>query len=337
MDDQRQPPAGASSARVTQQPIDAEADQLIQQAQSGDFSGMRQYLAHTRQARDWQDRFFILNLIAPFIPVDALLDASASEPDAADLLFLLGAYYYHMSGQSRGTRVAEQTSEEQFDGAHQQLQNMMMYLLRVYQLDPDDPTPHVFAVRGLVVFGQYENTLKQEYAEAVRLAPDLVPAHSVMVNARSKKWGGSHEESLHIARAAVKAGKSGNDLPACLFSAHFLVWQYSRLFDKNKIEADQYIKSKPVVRELNEALDHWLDGSHRRGRSSVQYLHQAALWYYLSSDYVRLQRVLSYTEGVSHDDVWSQIGSPAKTYGDALQKAASAQPKKPGFLGLFKR
>ena len=291
MDDQRQRLA------------DAEADHLIQQVQSGDFSGMRQYLARTRLARDWQDRFFMLNLVAPFIPVDALLDASASETSAADLLFLLGAYHYHMIGQSRGTKVAEQTSGEQFDGAHQQLQRMMDCLLRVYRLDAGDPTPHIFAVRGLVVFSEYEDTLKQEYAEAVRLAPDFAPAHYVMVNARSKKWGGSHEESLHLARAAVKAGRPGNDLSACLFLAHFLVWQYSRLFDKNKIEAEQYAKSKPVVRELNEALEHWLGGSYQSRRSSIQYLHQAALWYYLSGDYARLQRVLSHTGGASYDDV----------------------------------
>ena len=228
MNNQRQPPSGASSTPVTQRLSDAEVNHLTQQVQSNDFSGIRQYLARTRQARDWQDRFFILNLIVPFIQVDALLDASASEPDAADLLFLLGAYYFYMIGQSRGTKVAEQTSGGQFDDAHQQIQRMMEYLLRVYRLDSDDPTPHVYAVRGLVVFSQYESTLKQEYAEAARLAPDFVPAHFAMVSARGKKWGGSHGESLHIARAAVKAGRPGTDASACLFLAHFLVWQYSR-------------------------------------------------------------------------------------------------------------
>ncbi len=126
MNDQpQQSPTGASSVPVTQRPGDAEANHLIQQVQGGDFSGVRQYLARSRQARDWQDRYFILNLIAPFVPVNALLALSATEPNAADLVFLLAVYHYDMIGQSRGTGVAEQTSAEQFDGAHQQLQKMM--------------------------------------------------------------------------------------------------------------------------------------------------------------------------------------------------------------------
>ena len=323
-------PAGTASELGGDRGISPE----VEQVQSGDFSEMRQYLAHTRQERDWQDRYFLLNLVAPSVQIDALTAASAAEPNAADLMLLLGVYYCDMVGQSRGARVAEQTSEEQFNDAHLQIQRMMEHLLKVYSLDPDDPTPHVSAMRGLVVFTPYQDTLKQEYAAAIRIAPDCLPAHYTMLNARSKKWGGSHEEALHIARGAMKAGKPGSDLPACLFLAHFLVWQYARIFDKNKSEADSYLKNRSVNQELNQALDRWIDDSYKAHRSSIPYLHQTALWYYLSGDYVRLKRVLTLTGGTSCDYIWKQIGDSTKTYGAALQKAASAPVKKTGLAGM---
>ena len=339
MDNLLQPPpvTGADPAPAMRELGGAEAYQLKQQVQEGDFSAMRQYLARTRQSRDWQDQWFLLNLVAPRVRLDALLAACAAEPKAAGLQLLLGAYYFHQLGQSRGTRTAEQTSEEQFDDAGRQLQRMMDALHKVPPLDPDDPTPHVFAVRGLVVFSDYEHVLKQEYAEAVRLAPDCVPAHFTMVNARSQKWGGSHEESLYAARAAMKAGRIGSDMPVCLFLAHFFVWQYARVFDKNKPEAERYLKNRGVTQELNQALDQWIGGTYQPRRSSVPYLHQAALWYYLSGDYARLQRLLALTGNVPYDPAWEQIGDPYKTYSDALQKTAAEQPKKNGFLGWFRR
>ena len=311
---------------------------LKQQLQSGDFSETRQYLARSRKAHDWQDRCFLLNLLAPSLPIDALTAASDAEPNAADLLLLLGAYYFQRVGQSRGTKTAELTTGEQFGGAEIHLQNMMECLLRVYELDRDDPTPHIFALRGLVVFTEHHSAVKQEYAEAIRLAPDCVPAHFAMVNARSQKWGGSHEESLAIARAAMRSGKLGGDMPVCLFVAHFFVWQYARNFNKNKVEAEQYIKDPTVNQELNQALERWIGGSYLMSRSSVPYLHQAALWYYLSGDYTRLQRILRIIGNIPCDQVWKQIGDPAKTYSAALQKTPTPVPvKKAGFLDWFKR
>lgn len=326
-----------SSTRATPELGGPEASRLKQQVQGGDFSGMREYLARTRQSRDWQDRCFLLDLVAPQVRPDALLAACAAEPKAADLLLLQGAYHFDQVGQSRGTHVAEHTSEEQFVSADQHLNRMVNCLRELYALDSFDPTPHVFAIRGLVIFSENEALLKQEYAEAVRIAPDCVPAHTAMVNARSKKWGGSHQEALQIARAAMETERHGSDMPVCLFRAHFSVWQYARAFDKNKAEADRYLKNRSVSQELNQALDQWLGENYQPRRSSIPYLHEAALWYYISGDYTQLQRVLTLTGNTPYDRMWGQLGDPHKIYGDALQKAASAREKKSGLLGWFKR
>jgi len=76
--------AGASNA--TQVPTQAgdnelggsEAVRLKQELQHGDFSGLRKMLAQTRQEGDWQDRYFMPDLLVPEIPSDALGVACAA-------------------------------------------------------------------------------------------------------------------------------------------------------------------------------------------------------------------------------------------------------------------
>ena len=157
-----------------------------------------------------------------------------------------------------------------------------------------------------------------------------------MVNARSKKWGRSREESLAIARDEIReTGQRHVRLPVL---AHFFVWQVARNFDKNKVEAERYIKDPAVNQKLNQALERWIGGSYLMSRSSVPYLHQAALWYYLSRDYARLQRIFRIIGNIPCDQVWKQIGDPAKMYNAALQKTPAPVPvKKSGFLDWFKR
>lgn len=319
---------------------DAEIERLKQQVQRGDFTELRQYLARTLRAQDWQDRNFVLNLLAPFLPGEALHTAAAAEPEAADLSLLLGIYYYQGASESRGADQAENTTAEQFRGAAQQIPTMMDCLLRSCYYEPADPVPHIFAMRGLLVFSTYEDSGTQEYGEALRIAPDCMPAYYSRVNARSEKWGGSHAESLQIARTAVRAGRLGSDLPACLFLAHFLVWQYARIFDKNKPQADQYLKNPAVTQELNEALDRWIGGNYEARRSSLPYLHEAALWCYLSGDNIRLKRILTLTGPAPYDHAWQQIGNPAKTHQAALLRISPAQAapqKKANLFGWLKK
>ena len=323
---------------------DIETDRLKQQLERGDYAELRQYLARTHREEDWQDRCYLLNFLSSSLQYDAVAAACASEPEAADLLLLLGVCCFHKIGESRGAKTADLTSQEQFEEASVQIHTMMDCLMRVYSLEPNDPTPRIFAMRGMVVFTDYANDVRQEYTEAVRLAPDLMPAHYAMVNARSKKWGGSYEEALGIARAAMKMGRIGSDLPGCLFFAHFLVWQYEWQFDKNKDEANRYVKDPRVNQELNQALDRWIGIGYQMRRSSLPYLHQAALWYYLSGDYGRLKQIFALTGKMPCDQVWRQIGDPTKAHSRALQRTAPAIPqmalppaKKAGLFGWFKK
>lgn len=319
-----------------------EAIRYRQQVQSGDFSEFRSYLERTRQERDWQDCNFILNLIAPFAQTEALRASSAAEPESRELWLLSGAHIFSHIAQVRGTRTAEQTSEEQFSAVSQQLPTMIHCLQKAAELAPEDPVPHLFAMRGLMIFSDHQDIVQQEYAAGAQGAPECVPLHYAMINARSKKWGGSHEESLSRARAAVRTAARGSDMPACLFLAHFFVWQYAKAFDNDAAKAERYLKDRQVNEELNQAFTQWITPDYRPQRSSISYLHQAALWYYLRGDTERLRQLIALTNHVPYDDIWRQLGNAQKHYLQALQQAAGqSQPpvnsKKGGLFGWLKR
>ena len=142
----------------------------------------------------------------------------------------------------------------------------------------------------------------------------------------SKRWHGSHEESLQFARHAMTKAGPGSDMPACLFRAHMLAQSHPIHFDENPKEAERYLHDPEVTRELNAAFDAWTQPPYVPRRSSIPYLHYAAYWYYLCEDASRLQRALSLTGNIFSEAPWSWIGNPRKVYARAVQIAAGKTP-----------
>jgi len=321
----------------------SELASLQQQAANSDFAGLRQFLARTQKDCDWQDEYFVLDLIAPFVKLGSLDPICGGEPNAADLCLLRGVHLFDLVSKSRGTKTADRTSEKQIAQAGEYIKAAISSLRRAIQLAPGDPTPHVFAMRCYQVFSDLHKNLHQAYHAAIQIAPDFVPAHFVMVNAQSQKWGGSHEQSLQVARSAMLHAQRASDAPACLFLAHILVWQHGILFEKDRKRADAYAADGKVTQELTDAFDRWTRPPYAVRRSSVPYLHHAAYWYYQTGDRAHLQQSLARTAGRPWDKAWSFAGDPGKTYTSATQFASDgtepdrARPsKKGGLFGLFK-
>jgi hypothetical protein len=316
---------------------------LQQQAANGDFAGLRQFLARARKACDWQDEYFVLDLIAPCIKPGSLEPICAAEPNAADLYLVRGAHLFDLISKSRGSKTADRTSGKQMAQAGEYIKTAISSLRRTTQLFPGDPTPHVFAMRCFQVFSDLHKNLHQAYQAAIQVAPDFVPAHFVMVNAQSQKWGGSDEQSLQVAHSAMSQARPGSDVAACLFLAHILVWQHAVLFDKDRKRADAYAAAGKVTQELMDGFDRWTRPPYAVRRSSVPYLHHAAYWYYQTGDRAYLQQALARTAARPWNKAWSFAGDPVKTYASALQFASNgtksdpAQPsKKGGLFGWFK-
>jgi len=317
-----------------------EIDYLSQQVHLGDFSGISKFIAETMPRCDWDDRYFVVAKVSQAVHPDALKSACASAPSDAGLHLLLGAHYYNTAMESRGRRQVEETTEEQFEAAIKYAQACYSCLSHAASLEPNDPTPHAFIIRAMMLSTQFLDKQEASYQAGDRLAPHFVALQFIEVNAKSLKWGGSHEECLDTARAALKKGKPGDDMPSCLFLAHFLVWQYSWAFAKDAPRAAAYLADPQVNAELDSVFDRWTDTTYRPRRSSPKHLHHAAIWYFKTGDGFRLRRCLELTNNQPHEETWAQLGGAQKKFAEALQMSYDPAQQTPVALrqknkGLF--
>jgi tetratricopeptide (TPR) repeat protein len=305
---------------------DSEASILKEQVKQGDLAGLRAYLARTRKECDWQDREFMLELITPSIRLAALDFACDTEPESADLFLIRCSFYSELAQTTRGSGTCDRLTEGKLRNTAECIQAALADLEKATRLDPEDPTPYAAILPALTIFEQLQPHQQHAFQQAVRLAPDLVPAYFPIVNTLAKRWYGSHEQSIEFARHAMTNAGPGSDMPACLFRAHRLAWSHPIHFDDNPREAERYLHNPEVTRELNAAFDAWTQPPYTPRRSSVKYLNFAAFWYYHAEDAARLKRALSITGNVFTVEPWSWIGDARKVYARAVQIAEGKTP-----------
>jgi tetratricopeptide (TPR) repeat protein len=282
----------------------AEEQALKDQLRRGDLAGLRSWMARTREQHDWQDRIFLLMRVVSSIRPAALNFACDTEPEAADLQVVRAALFSHMAAAMRGTGTCDNVAEEGWVKAGEAVQKGVEALNRVAQLDAGDPTAFACMLPALMIYGQTMPLMQRAFQHAIRIAPDLVPAHRSVVNASAKRWYGSHEDSLQMAREAMKHAAPGSDMAACLFWAHSLIRSHYESFDKNPKAADEYAQNPEVQRELAEAFDAWVAPPYVPRRSSVPFLGWAGQWFFRVRDGERLQRVLDLTRGDYAAEGW---------------------------------
>jgi len=236
----------------------SEAQELKNQVKQGNLQGLREYLARTRKEGDWQDRLFMLPLIVPETSIGTLDTACEAEPEAADLFLIRCAFYADLARKMRGARTVDRVGEERFRNSAECIQFALAALEKTCQLDPQDPTAYACILPVLSIFDQFAPLQQRVFQKATELAPDLVSAYRAMVNALSERWGGSHEESLKMARAGMSKALPGSDMAVCLFWAHILVRTHYSIFDKNLRASKLYARNPEVTKELDAAFDSWI-------------------------------------------------------------------------------
>jgi hypothetical protein len=295
---------------------------LKQEVLEGNFTGLRKLLADTRASKDWDDRHFMLDIVIGSTLPGSLDQAVAKEPAAVDLLLCRGAYAVHQAWLARGGSTADEVSDEQWARAREWVGKAKADLARVTAADTADPTPCAFLMRGALIFDSDEQTFLESYAEAVRRAPEFVAARAQMVNQKSEKWGGSHEESLAVAREAAARGARGGDAPFCLFQAHLLVFQYLKYFDQDDAAATAYLARPDVRAELERTFDAWTGGGYTPKRSSIARLNWPAFWFFRTGDRARLKKALGFTNNIFCSMPWDYDGG-AMAYTQAVQQTMS--------------
>jgi len=318
-----------TQAVASQEHADLEIIQLTDQAKRGDLSGLRQYLARTREEADWNDRTFVLDRVVPWIPLPTLDFACDTEPSAADLFVIRTSFFSSLAWKKRGSGTADKITEDRWNAASNCIKEALAARDRAVQLDPQDPTSHVRVLQSLGIFCPLWPEMQSTFQRAISLAPTIVDAHRPIVSIMSKRWGGSHEQSLEFARSSFAKAAPGGDMAFCLFWAHFLVYTHYLSFDDNKQDAEQYLHSSRVADELNAAFDAWTQAPYVPRRASVPLLHHAAVRFYMTHDLDRLRKALSLIGGVFYREPWNFLGDARTVFDRATLIAAGKKPDEP--------
>jgi len=290
--------AVSSKPRAAKQPgeEDPEIASLKEQLAHGNLDGLREYLRRTREARDWQDRIYVLNRVIDQLPRTALHFACEKEPDAADLALICTSYYSDLARKRRGSGTCDKIEEMQVVGAAEAVRAAIGAVHASIKLDPEDITSRAVILRPLTIFGELRPMQQQLFEQIVAQVPDCADAHDAVVHSMSQRWHGSHQESLAVARMGLAKATAGSDVAGALFRAHNLVKGHLQYFDKDIAAAAKYIKNPDVGRELSEAFDRWTGPGYVPRRSSVTYLKAASQWFWALNDRERMEKAKSLIE-----------------------------------------
>jgi len=162
------PDAGAEH----HEPSGQEATRFALEFSDGNLTSLREYLARTREARDWQDRILMLDLVASAIPLDVLETACAIEPDAADLAVVRCAYYSIQTMEHRFGNFDE-ASALGVRKAADSIRAAMTSLETAAELDPADPTAFACIMSALGIFDKLKPVMQHAFHQAIAIAPEL--------------------------------------------------------------------------------------------------------------------------------------------------------------------
>jgi hypothetical protein len=274
------------------------------------------YLTKTRASKEWDDRAFMLDLVAVAAPTEPLQARAKAAPRDANLRLLAGVHHFAKAWQARGRGTADTVTEEGALAMGDHLAAARADLEAAVSLDGADPTACAF----LVGLAQLEgNDPEPAFKAAIARDSGHLAAYMRVVSATTEKWGGSRDLSLGYARKAVAAAQPGSDLPCVLFRAHLEGWFYRKRFQEDAAAAQAYLSSPQVRSETTAAFDRWITDTWQARRASIPGLHWAAAWFFLLDDRARCKRAMKLTASVQPDQMvpWCWISDMA--YTQALQ------------------
>jgi hypothetical protein len=297
-----------------------ERHELVTQLAAGDLTSTLAFLGRTRTARDWDDRAFMLGLVAGSAPtsaVEVLAQRLSGDPDAC---LLSGAHHLDKAWEARGTGTADTITAEGSAAMGRHLARAKTELEAAAALAASDPTPCALLIGVSQLGGPVD--AHRAFQAAVARHPGDLAAYQRMVSLSTEKWGGNLDACLSLARRAAFSGTAGSDASSVVFRAHFEAWFYRKRFEQNEAAAQAYVSNRDVRTELERTFEAWVTPSYQSKRSSVTPLHWAAAWFFLVGDTPRMKRAMKLTNNVPPEDFvpWCWISDLA--YTQAVQAAA---------------
>jgi beta-lactamase regulating signal transducer with metallopeptidase domain len=162
------------------------------------------------------DELDLLREFNAFMQADPALAARfdawlAASPDSYPARLARGIYYFKCGVQTRGTRFAAHTTDEQMRGMKLYLEKSQQDVQASLSLDPKPMLSYNFLIRINMELGGRADT-RQLLDAALRLDPIALLARRPYMISLETRWGGSLNEMLDFLQQSSDAGVAGAKL-----------------------------------------------------------------------------------------------------------------------------
>lgn len=226
---------------------------LIQTALvEGDLGPMIEKL--NRHPSDSNARYEALHLTASEDAYPRSKRLLAAHPGESNVALIHGANAIKAGWALRGNGRAEDVDPSVWPHFFERLNEALEALELAARLDERDPTPIAFmmiAAKGLdLPIAELDALVSMVHS---REASHYATYRNAM-EARSKKWGGSHEDMFEMITEAAQAAPFGHPARALSLFGHLMVWQWHSVFDDNDDSATEYLSRTAVRSDIERAV-----------------------------------------------------------------------------------
>lgn len=176
-------------------------------------------------SREWDSRAFYVARLSKISGRPGWLDEwSAARPASPLPVLFRGAHGIHWAWEVRGMRRANTVQSDAWPVFFARLTDADRDLAQAAGLDDVDPTPHALGIRVALGLSLPQAERGRRFNEAVRRHPWHREAHTLMIQALSLKWSGSHEAMFEFARWASAHAPEGHSVHKVIAMAHLERW-----------------------------------------------------------------------------------------------------------------
>ncbi|GAA3374824.1 hypothetical protein GCM10020367_40200 [Streptomyces sannanensis] len=173
--------------------------------------------------RDWERRSAYSERLSGIAAEDDtwLLAWESALPDDPTAALLRARSTVHLAGKIRGSRRAQYTTSEQFEGFHRTLVRSREENARAAALAPEDPDPYISEIQIALGLGYPHADMDRIWDEITARAPHHYAAHFYALQYWCAKWRGSEKLAREFAARAADRAPLGSLMKAFPLIAHF--------------------------------------------------------------------------------------------------------------------
>jgi hypothetical protein len=235
---------------VVDAPMPAAAS-AAEAALAGDHRPAAALLRHTLEARAWDDRTHVVDMLAKasLRAPQWLDDWDAADPEDGGAALVRASTAIHRAWEHRSRLQASEVTQEQLDAFHATLSDATALLQRAVDMLPGDPEPWHLALihaRGL----EAPPEVWLDYLSSVRdVDPWHYAGHRAAMELLTEKWFGSHDEMYDFAARVAAEAPEGHRLRTLPLDA---------VFEHMAKEGPQVAAVRPGATEAVDLAAQWV-------------------------------------------------------------------------------